>query len=146
MNLRAPKADERAAVLAMMEDFNRLERIPFVRERTGPALVRLLGDSNLGAVVVAEKDGSLAGYAVVTYGFDLEWAGRDSFLTEIYVVPSARRGGVGRAMLEEAQRVARAGGAAAIHLGVLPENGPAQALYRRAGFEAMERTFLTKKL
>jgi ribosomal protein S18 acetylase RimI-like enzyme len=146
MILRPPRPDERAALLALMEDFNRVERIAFSRERTGPALARLLGDPNLGAVVVAERDGALAGYAVVTYGFDLEWAGRDAFLTEIYVVPEARRGGLGLALLGEAERVARASGAAAIHLGVLPENRPAQALYQRAGFQSMERVFLTKQL
>jgi ribosomal protein S18 acetylase RimI-like enzyme len=146
MNLRPPLPDERAALLALMEDFNRVEQIAFSRERTGPALARLLGDPNLGAVVVAEDSGALAGYAVVTYGFDLEWAGRDAFLTELYVAPQSRRSGVGAALLGEAERVARANGAAAIHLGVLPGNRPAHALYQRAGFQSMERVFLTKHL
>jgi ribosomal protein S18 acetylase RimI-like enzyme len=146
MILRPPRPDERAALLAMMEDFNRVEGIAFSPQRTGPALVRLLGDPNLGAVVVAEREGALSGYAVVTYGFDLEWAGRDAFLTEIYVLPAARRAGVGAALLQEVQRVARANGAAAIHLGVLTDNRPAHALYRRAGFQPMARVFLTKPL
>src|SRR5262245_12610320 len=89
---------DHAALLDLMEDFNRSERIQMRREVTGPALARLLADPSLGCVIVADDH---SGYAVLTWGFDLEFGGRDSFLTEIYVVPERRREGLGRRLLDE---------------------------------------------
>jgi len=96
------------------------------REVTGPALARLLGEGTLGSVIV-EGD-PVVGYAVLTWGFDLEFGGRDAFLTEMYVRPEARRCGLGRALLDEVLRVARGEGAGAVHLGVYPENKAAVAV------------------
>jgi ribosomal protein S18 acetylase RimI-like enzyme len=140
--LRLANQTDHAALLDLMEAFNRSERIEMRREVTGPALARLLADPALGCVVVA---GDHTAYAVLTWGFDLEFGGRDAFLTEIYVVPERRRGGLGRRLLDEVVRVAKQAGAGAVHLGVYPENEPAVALYRAAGFTKIPRDFYTHR-
>lgn len=77
----------------------------------------------------AEVDGALVGYAV--YGYD-----GDAFsLMNIAVVPSARRSGVGRALMEDFLAEARAQGAREAWLEVSVENPGALALYRDYGFE-----------
>jgi ribosomal protein S18 acetylase RimI-like enzyme len=86
------------------------------------------------------------GYAVLTYGFDLEWAGPDSYLTELFLVPAARRHGLGARVMAALEEKALAAGAAALHLMVRPENTAAVALYRSRGFTSPPRTFLTKTL
>ena len=53
----------------------------------------------------------------------------------MFVRPGARRQGVGRALMEAAVEYARGRGCAVVHLLVDPENEPAQAFYRAAGFE-----------
>jgi ribosomal protein S18 acetylase RimI-like enzyme len=131
-------------LLAMMEDFNALERIPFDRDVMGRGLHRLLEEPSLGQAIVVELDGERVGYAIVTYGFDLEFGGRDAFLTEIYLVPEARGRGVGRTALGLVEERARAAGVRALHLMVYPENRPALALYERAGFQRSPRAFYTK--
>jgi len=74
-------------------------------------------------------DGALVGYAV--YGYD-----GDAFsLMNIAVVPSARRSGVGRALMEDFLAEARAQGAREAWLEVSVENPGALALYRAYGFE-----------
>src|SRR5689334_18136038 len=80
------------ALLEMMRDFNALEGIPFEATRIEPALRRLLVAPDLGHVgrIVAPEEGRTIGYFVLTWGFDLEWNGRDAFLTEIYLVAGAR--------------------------------------------------------
>lgn len=133
---------DHAALLDLMEAFNRAERIEMRREVTGPALARLLKDPSLGCVILA---GDHAAYAVLTWGFDLEFGGRDAFLTEIYVVPERRRGGLGRRLLDEVLRVAKQQGAGAVHLGVYPENEAAVALYRAAGFARIPRDFYSRR-
>jgi ribosomal protein S18 acetylase RimI-like enzyme len=95
-------------------------------------------------VLVFTVDGAVAGYAIVTWGYDLEFAGRDSFLTELYVVPAQRRRGFGRHGLAAAEALARANGAHAMHLQVRDDNARARALYEASGFVAPPRRLMTK--
>lgn len=141
--LRIANQTDHAALLELMDAFNRAERIEMIREITGPALSQLLSDPSLGCVIVADDH---SGYAVFTWGFDLEFGGRDAFLTEIYVVPEGRRGGLGRRLLDEVLQVAKRKGAGAVHLGVYPDNEAALALYRSAGFNRIPRDFYTCRL
>jgi ribosomal protein S18 acetylase RimI-like enzyme len=67
-------------------------------------------------------------------------------LTELWVAPRARGRGLGGRLLAEAERRARAGGAAAMHLMVRHRNVAARALYDRVGFVAPGRLLLTKPL
>jgi RimJ/RimL family protein N-acetyltransferase len=53
----------------------------------------------------------------------------------LMVAQGARRQGVGRALLEAAERWARSSGIAKIELHVFPYNDAALALYERAGYE-----------
>jgi ribosomal protein S18 acetylase RimI-like enzyme len=142
--LRFATTSDHAALMDMMADFNRGERIDMRREVTGPALTRLLGDATLGRVIVAGDPA--VGYAVLTWGFDLEFGGRDAFLTELYVRPEQRRHRLGRALLEEVLRVAQQEGAGAVHLGVYAENDAALALYRAAGFTKIPRDFYSRQV
>jgi len=142
---RAARREDVAGLLEMMADFNALEDLPWPRSGTEDALVRLLADPQLGLVqlVVAE---TVLGYFVITWGFDLEWGGRDAYLTEFYVLPEGRGRGIGRAALREAERIAGEHGARALHLMVRPENAAAFRLYRGAGFAAPPRVFLSKAI
>src|SRR6188768_1499330 len=116
-------------LLDMMGPFNEYERIPWTRDAASAPLRTLLADISLGIVGVAEGEAKPLGYFVVTWNYDLEWNGRDAFLTELYLVPEARDRGVGRTLLAEAERQAVAHGANALHLMVRPENERAHALY-----------------
>jgi len=116
-------------LLPMMVDFNRMESIPWTFERGERALRQLLGSAELGFVGLGEVDERTCGYFVLTFGYDLEWNGRDAFLTELYLVPEARGRGLGRLLLGAAEATAEARGTRALHLMVRPENATALALY-----------------
>lgn len=134
------------SILTMMADFNAIESIAFDRASFAPRLRELVDSPALGGVLVFTVDGAAAGYAIVTWGWDLEFGGRDAFLTEIYVAAEWRRQGVGRQGLAAAQAFARAGGAHALHLLVRHDNAPARALYDAEGFAAQPRAIMTKLL
>jgi ribosomal protein S18 acetylase RimI-like enzyme len=133
-------------LLPMMEDFNRLEGIAWDAERKRDALCKLLGDSTLGVVGWLVTSKGLVGYFVVTWGYDLEWDGRDAFLTELFLVNEVRGQKLGGLALEHAEAVSREHGARALHLMVKHDNLPAQRLYARHGYASPPRLFLTKEL
>ncbi len=150
--LRIASAADVPALLSMMDDFNRLERIPWQRHQAEPALRHLVGNPELGAAVLIETateapaQPATCGYAVMTHGFDLEFGGRDSYLTELYLMPEHRGQGIGSTAVERILELARQLGAHALHLTVYPDNAPAVAAYKRAGFQTSPRLFMTKLL
>jgi ribosomal protein S18 acetylase RimI-like enzyme len=133
-------------LLDMMADFNRLEEIEWARDSGEPALRKLLSDRGLGVVGVLDGPATPLGYFVLTWGFDLEWNGRDAYITELYLVPSARGQRLAPPFLACIEAMAREHGAQAIHLMVRPGNRSACKLYEGAGYESPPRVFLSKDL
>src|SRR5690348_14007004 len=73
---RSASAADVPRLLPLMAAFNRHERIVFRRRRVERALRCLVADPALGQVLIAyEPAGALLGYAVLTYNYDLEFAG-----------------------------------------------------------------------
>ena len=134
------------AILEMMDYFNRHEDIAFDRDSFAPRLATLVADPTLGGALFFTVDGAAVGYAVVTYGYDLEYGGRDAFLTELFIVDGARGQGVGKRGLAAAEAYAKDGGAHALHLLVRHDNAMARALYDGAGYHAEPRVVMTKPL
>ncbi len=87
----------------------------------GEAVVLLAGDPPDGLLVLRMRP-SL-------------WAdGLDAYLEELYVVPAARRRGLGRALVLAAMDLARAAGAVRMDLGTGEDDTEARALYASLGF------------
>lgn len=91
-----------------------------------------------GAVVnlVAERDGTVVGWAAHGPYRDGEVRTEDTELYAIYVDGGHLGTGVGRALLQESVRPAAARGEARMFLWVLKENTSARRFYERAGFRA----------
>jgi aminoglycoside 6'-N-acetyltransferase len=135
-----------AFLLSRIAVMCRHEGIEWDASRGEAPLRRLLADPRLGRVHVLRDGGERVGYAIVTYGYDLEFGGRDAFLTELWVDPAARGKGIARRALEEIFEALRRDGAGALHLQVRPENEDARRLYAAAGFVGTTRVFLSRKL
>ena len=149
MQLRVADAADVPALLDMMADFNCIEAIAWDRISAEPPLRRLLGAPELGLIgliELVERGAELLGYGVLTWGFDLEYAGRDAFLTEFYLRPEVRGQGLAATAIELLLAEARRHAALAVHLVVRHENAPALRVYAKAGFVAPGRLLLTKKL
>jgi ribosomal protein S18 acetylase RimI-like enzyme len=145
-HLRIAREQDIAVLLTMMESFNALEQIAWDAQAKAGALKRLLGDRSLGVVGLLEAADGPVGYFVVTWGYDLEWDGRDAFLTELFLEPRARGRGLGSHALRHVEAVAREHGARAIHLMVRHDNVVAGRLYASQGYRSPPRTFLSKQL
>lgn len=133
-------------LLPLVEAFQAAERIPFDPAAARIALVRLLDDPGLGQVLVAEQDGGAIGYAILTYGYDLEFGGMDAYLTDLFLAEASRGQGLGTWLLARVEEAAHAAGVQALHLMVAPQNHRAHHIYHRAGFRVSPQLFLTKLL
>ena len=137
--------DDLSALMPRTRALNAHEEIPVDVKALEAALARLLGDPAIGRVWLVERDGAAIGYAIVTFGYDLEFAGRDAFLTELWIDPASRSQGAGGAALRLLDPELRALGVHALHLQVRPEN-PAIRLYERSGFVTVPRVTMTHRL
>jgi ribosomal protein S18 acetylase RimI-like enzyme len=105
------------------------------RRRRAQYAVWLAGDD--AVLLVAERDGRAIGYAMVTVGdgpatWDL--GDRALEIETLTVLPDERGAGVGRALMDEAQRFARERGAEVMAVGLVHTNDGARRFYEREGF------------
>ncbi len=134
------------AIVTMMEAFYAEDDMPFDPGRADSAVRQLLEAPDLGRAWIAERHGEIAGYAVLTLGFSLEYMGRDGFVDDLYVRPGHRGRGIGTAMLGELLGACQVLRVRALHLEVGRGKAGAQSLYRRFGFVDHDRLLMTHKL
>jgi diamine N-acetyltransferase len=143
---RPAREDDRDTLLGMMRQFYAIDAYPFDPATASRALGALLADPTLGGVWTVERDGEAIGYLVLTWGYSLEWGGRDAFVDELFLVAAERGRGIGRRAIDFALAECRARGIRALHLEVERGNAAGQALYRRAGFTDHDRLLLAKAI
>jgi ribosomal protein S18 acetylase RimI-like enzyme len=119
---------------------------PFDEALARSAVARLAADSSLGRLWVVAEDGAVVGYLALTFGFSLEYGGRDAFIDEVVIDDAHRGRGHGGALLRRAEAECRGAGVRAVHLEVERGKDAALGLYRRLGFEDHDRFLLTRRL
>ncbi|HET9624991.1 MAG TPA: GNAT family N-acetyltransferase [Kofleriaceae bacterium] len=143
--LRLATVDDVAHVLPRTAALNAHESIDLEPAALEASLRTLLRDPALGRVWLIARDGAPVGYAITTFGYDLEFNGLEAWLTELWIDDHARAHGGGGAVLDLLAGELKALGIAAVHLQVRPENR-ARRLYERRGFEASPRIVMTRRL
>ena len=85
-------------------------------------------------VLVARRGADMVGFVQLYPMFSSVRLARTWILNDLYVLPTNRRSGVARALMDAAADFARADGAAGISLETARDNAAARALYRAAGW------------
>jgi ribosomal protein S18 acetylase RimI-like enzyme len=134
VRVREASPDDLAAVGGLLDAFNREfdEASPgaaWIAERLGELLPG--GDT---VVLVGGPGPDPDGVAVLRFRPGLWSRALECYLAELYVVPSSRGRGLGRALLEASMAVARERGADRIELGTSEDDIAARALYESLGF------------
>jgi ribosomal protein S18 acetylase RimI-like enzyme len=142
---RAGPGDQ-AILLRLIAAYYEHDHIAFDESAARACLERLLTDDSFGRAYLVESQGQIAGYVLFTYGFDIEFGGRLATITDLYLEPGFRGAGRGGATLEFVAAECRAIGVKALELQVEEANLPAQALYRKFGFERLSRLPMSKRL
>ena len=139
ITLRPAQPTDSAQILAFIQGLAEYEREPAAVEATEAHLMRtLFADNPRVFGVMAELDGTPAGFAVYFYNYST-WLGRHGlYLEDLYVDPALRGRGVGLALLRHLARIAVAEGCGRFEWMVLDWNEPAIEFYRAAGAVPMD--------
>lgn len=132
-------------VVAFMREFYAIDGYPFNADVAREALTTLVTDPSPRRVWLIGLATDWVGYVVITFGFSLEYHGRDAFVDELFFLPAYRGKGLG-ATMAFGEAACQKLGVQALHLEVERDNGAGQALYRGRGFKGNDRQLLTKWL
>lgn len=143
--IRDAREGDDEAIVALIDALNRYEAGLADDRRTDPAAARECLDRDReriaeagGALLVACDGGRVVGFLALVFGRDEPYVVpelRDyAMIAELVVDERARGRGVGRGLMAEAERRARAYGLRRIMVAALAANEAALATYRAAGY------------
>jgi ribosomal protein S18 acetylase RimI-like enzyme len=137
-SVRIAGPDDAEAAGRLLHDF----QLEFEEETPGPDAIaqrlRALIASGETVVLLAGSDAA-AGVAVLRFRASIFRPALECYLAELYVAPSQRRRGLGRALMEAAIAEARVRGADYMDLGTSEADIAARSLYESLGFRNREK-------
>jgi ribosomal protein S18 acetylase RimI-like enzyme len=136
VTIRAATEADHDLIRELWEEFEaELGHEPYQRETWDEAWDDLSETVREGVALIAEEDGRALGFIFCVLG---DRGRKTAHVTDVYVRPEARRGGIGRALLAEIVEPARAAGLDHASLEVLIRNADARRLYERLGFAPVD--------
>ncbi len=98
----------------------------------------LFGPRPMAEVLIAELDGRAVGFALFFHNFSTFEGRPGIYLEDLFVEPSARGAGAGKALLANLASLAVERGCARLEWSVLDWNEPAIAFYQSIGAKSMD--------
>jgi ribosomal protein S18 acetylase RimI-like enzyme len=144
ISFKSAEETETGVILNFMIKLYDQENIPFNEKEMEDSLRKLLKNDIYGKAFLIYADGSAAGYLIITFGYSIEFKGKDALIDELYIDKNFRGKGLGTEALKYAEKVCSESGVKAIHLEVEHENYKAQSVYRKFGFKDHSRYLMTK--
>ena len=144
--LRVARLADTEILLGLIRTYYSHDDIPFNEATIRAGLDQLLLDQSLGRVWLIEHEGQDVGYVILTFAFDLEFGGREAFITDLYIAPNYCQKGLGRRTLEAIEGFCRELGLRTIELQVECNNPQAQSFYHKSGFQSHDRIPMSKDL
>ncbi len=136
--IRAGRETDVPVILSLIRELAEYEREPEAVVATEKGLLEVLfGSQRSAEVLIALEGDNPVGFAVYFFSFST-WLGRPGlYLEDLFIRPSARRKGYGRALLERLAQIARARECGRMEWAVLNWNEPAIQFYKELGAEPM---------
>ena len=132
MTIRRATARDKQLLRELWEEFEaELEHPSYLRETWAEAWDDLSETVRSGVALIAEEDGEPVGFVFCVLG---DRGRQTAHITDIYVRPSARGQGLGRALMAAVIEPAREAGLDHVSLEVMMRNIEARHLYERLGF------------
>jgi ribosomal protein S18 acetylase RimI-like enzyme len=133
-------------VLGFIRKYYKFDGIHFSSPGIRSGLEVLLRRRSLGRVWIIRLGQHDTGYIVLTFGYDLEFGGRQATVTEFYILDQFRRLKIGTQALNFVEGFCREMGIGALELQVKRNNTRARVFYKKLGFKSHDRIPLSKEL
>jgi len=119
---RIADASDAELLLDFMQAYYALDGFAYDREKARAPLIPFLQNPNFGRAWLVLDGETPVGYAVLCFGYSLEWLGRDAFVDELFLREDYRGRGWGRTTMVFLEDAARKLGVKTLHLGVVEGN------------------------
>jgi GNAT superfamily N-acetyltransferase len=124
-------------IVALMKQYWSFEGLAgFESARVSALLGQLLSQTHLGRVWVAREGARSFGYLITVFVFSFEYQGLVAEIDELFVLPEARRHGIGTALLDFAEASLAHAGCTSMQLQLAAGNRAAHSFYHRRGYAA----------
>ncbi|MBD2302169.1 GNAT family N-acetyltransferase [Nostoc sp. FACHB-87] len=147
INFKPGDNNDVETLLVLIQEFYQLDGyLSFNAVVVRHALMQLLNEKSIGQVWLIQDQSQAIGYVILSFGYSLEYGGRDAFIDEIYINSAYQGQGIGKQAIKFLEEVCISLNIQALHLEVERENISAQNFYHRVGFKDSDRYLMTKKL
>lgn len=139
LHLRFAQESDCPTILGFIRELAEYEKLLDACVATESELSRhLFGESPKAEVILAEWDAKPVGFALFFHNFSTFLAKPGIYLEDLYVQPSMRGKGIGKALLQELARLAGARGCGRLEWSVLNWNTPSIEFYQSLGARAQD--------
>jgi len=146
-SIRPARPGDEQALFTLIGELAKYERLEHVVRGSASELAEhLFGARPAAEALIAEIDGRAVGFALFfsTYSTFLTRPGL--YLEDLFVLESQRRSGIGRALIESVENIAKARGAGRLEWSVLDWNADAIAFYEKLGARVLPDWRLCRKV
>jgi GNAT superfamily N-acetyltransferase len=144
VTVREAATSDAAILVSLVHQFEKEEGKSAARLTVADVLAHGFGELAWFRVLIAEDAGRALGYALFYPSYDAEYAAKGLYLQDLFVLPDARRRGVGRALMTAVARACQTAGGCYLFWNALEANRAGRAFYRRIG--AREEPVVTLSL
>jgi len=139
LNIRPATPADAATIASLVRELADYEKLLHEAKGTAADFQRELESPNpVIRVLIAEWNGEPAGFALYFFNFSTFVARPGLYLEDLFVRPALRSHGIGRALLRELARIARARQCGRMEWAVLDWNEPALRFYQTLGARPMK--------
>lgn len=127
---------------SMVFNFYRDSNEEITEENIQKTIKRAISNPEQLQIFFLKHQENTVGYAILSSFWSNEYGGLVLIIDELYIIPEHRNKGIATHFIAE---MSQKEGHAQLNLEVLPKNTSALQLYKRLGFEQIDRIFMKKR-
>jgi len=144
MDLKIADTNDIPLLIGMIKSFYEEDHHDYQEKKIQKALQEFIGKKEHGIIYLIEYENKVVGYFILTFGWSLEYFGRDLFIDEIFIKEPFRGRGFGKKSIDFIEQYVKDNNIKAIHLEVNKYN-MARKLYESKGYQSRNSDLMSKR-